>query len=68
MMEQGKLSTDDFELWRSLRSAEMDFFRARWEFLSRSTDKQLTIKQALKSPSDRTTALRILLYLEVEER
>lgn len=67
-MEQGNLSTDNFELWRSLRSAEMDFFSARWEFLSRSTDKQLTIKQALKSPSDRTTALRILLYLEVEER
>ncbi len=60
MMEQGNLPTNDFELWGSLRSAEMDFFRASWEFFSRSTDKQLTIRQALKSPSDRTTALRIL--------
>jgi hypothetical protein len=67
MMEQGNLTTNDFELWGSLRSAEMDFFRACWEFFSRSTDKQLTIRQALKSPSDRTTVLRILLYLEVEE-
>jgi hypothetical protein len=50
MMEQGNLPTNDFELWGSLRSAEMDFFRACWEFFSRSTDKQLTIRQALKSP------------------
>ncbi|ADI63549.1 hypothetical protein Aazo_1253 ['Nostoc azollae' 0708] len=61
MMVQGNLPTNNFELWRSLRSAEMDYCRARWGFFSHSTDKQLTIRQALKSPSDRTTTVRILL-------
>jgi hypothetical protein len=68
MMKQGQLSSNDFTLWSNLRQAEMDFFRIRWDFLSTSNAKELVISQALKSPSDRATALRIILYLEVEER
>ncbi len=46
----------------------MDFFAVRWEFFSGCTDRELVIRQALNNASDRGTALRLLLYLDVKER
>lgn len=68
MMEQKQLTENDFTLWRNLRQAEMDFFAVRWQFLSGCTDRALVIGQALNNASDRGTALRLLLYLDVKER
>jgi hypothetical protein len=67
-MEQKQLTENDFTLWRNFRQAEMDFFAVRWEFFSGCTDRELVIRQALNNASDRGTALRLLLYLDVKER
>lgn len=68
MMEQKQLIENDFTLWHNLRQAEMDFFAVRWQFLSGCTDRALVIRQALNNASDRGTALRLILYLDIKER
>ncbi|HLP88542.1 MAG TPA: hypothetical protein VK184_08130 [Nostocaceae cyanobacterium] len=68
MMKQGKLTENDMILWRNLRKAEIYFSTARGDFLRRCTEKELVIRKALQNPSDRDTALDLLLYLDVEER
>lgn len=68
MMEQKQLTEHDITLWHKLRKAEMDFLAARWELLSRCTDTKSVIKQALNNPSDRNSALELLLYLDLQER
>ncbi|HLO89282.1 MAG TPA: hypothetical protein VK203_30340 [Nostocaceae cyanobacterium] len=68
MMEQEQLTENDLTLWEKLYQAEMDFHTARWEFLKKCNDRELVMRKALKSPSDRDTALDLLLYLDVEKR
>ncbi|HAJ58414.1 MAG TPA: hypothetical protein DCP31_03385, partial [Cyanobacteria bacterium UBA8543] len=67
-MEQGQLTENDIALWHKFRKAEMDFFAVRWELLSSCTDKKSVIKQAFNNPSDRSSALELLLYLDIKER
>ena len=68
MMEQKQLTENDITLWHMFCKAEMDFLAARWELLSRCTDTKSVIKQALNSPSDRYSALQLLLYLDFQRR
>ncbi|HAZ43747.1 MAG TPA: hypothetical protein DDW76_27635 [Cyanobacteria bacterium UBA11369] len=67
-MEQGQLTENDITLWDKLYKAEIELWKARGEFLRKSTNKNLIIKQSLNNQLDRTTGLRLLLDLDVKER
>jgi hypothetical protein len=68
MMEQKQLTENDITLWHMFCKAEMDFLAARWELLSRCTDTKSVIKEALNNGSGRNSALRLLLYLDFQEK
>ena len=68
MMEQKQLTENDITLWRRFCKAERDFLAARWEFLSRCTDTKSVIKQALNNGPGRNSVLRLLLYLDFQEK
>ena len=66
-MEPEKLTENDAELWRKFHQSEGYFYWDRREFLLKCIKRTLAVKNALNNPSNRGTALRLLLYLGVEE-
>jgi hypothetical protein len=58
----------DLELWHQFREKEISYLQTRQNFLYHSIDRIAVLKKALQNPSERGTALRLLEYLDVEER
>ncbi|MEA5514773.1 hypothetical protein [Nodularia sp. UHCC 0506] len=67
-MEQEPLIENDITLWNNFQRSEGKFYWERREFLIGCKNKTQIIKKALNIAGDRGTALRLLLYLNVEER
>ena len=66
-MESEKISQKDIDLWHTLYKVDMALYKARGDFLNFSTNRNLVIHNGLNNPGYRGTALRLLLYLGVEE-
>lgn len=58
----------DTELWHKVFEKEIAYIQARQDFLKNCTDRIGLIKKALHNPTERGTALRLIEYLNLEER
>jgi hypothetical protein len=67
MIQQQPIAKD-LELWHLFWQKEISYLQTRQNFLYHCIDKMTVLKKALQNPSERGTALRLLEYLDVEER
>ncbi|MEQ8465193.1 hypothetical protein [Coleofasciculus sp. E1-EBD-02] len=67
-MFQEQPTNNDIELWQKVFNQETAYIQARQDFLNNSPDRIGFIKKALHNPTERGTALRLIEYLELEER
>src|SRR5947208_10125324 len=69
-MTQKQQTENDSVLWNKLFESEMSFMKARQDFLLDSIDRVAMVKRVLENagPTERGTALRLLEYLNIEER
>lgn len=59
---------NDTQLWHKVFDREIAYIQARQDFLKNCTDRIGLIKKALHNPTERGTALRLIEYLNLEER
>lgn len=63
-----ELTEKETEIWRNLVERELAFIQSRQGFISDCRNRVTLIKKGLHNPIERGTALRVIEYLEVEER
>jgi hypothetical protein len=56
------------EIWHKLVESETVYIESRQNFFRECTNKVAIFQKALHSPAERGTALRLIEYLETEER
>ncbi|MCA1995148.1 MAG: hypothetical protein LDL41_24330 [Coleofasciculus sp. S288] len=66
-MFQEQPTENDTELWHKVFEKEIAYIQARQNFLNNCTDRIELIKKALHNPTQRGTALRLIVYLKIEE-
>jgi hypothetical protein len=67
-MFQEQPTKNDIELWHKVFDQETAYIQSRQYFLNNCPHRIGLIKKALHNPAERGTALRLIEYLEVEER
>jgi hypothetical protein len=67
-MFQEQPTKNDIELWHKVFDQETAYIQSRQDFLNNCPHRIGLIKKALHNPAERGTALRLIEYLEVEER
>ena len=67
-MFQEQPRENDTELWHKVFENEIDYIQSRQDFLNNCTGRIRLIKKALHNPTERGTALRLIEYLNLEER
>lgn len=67
-MFQEQPRENDTELWQKVFEKEIAYIQSRQYFLNNCTDRLGLIKKALRNPTERGTALRLIGYLKLEER
>lgn len=67
-MFQEQPRENNTELWHKVFENEIDYIQSRQDFLNNCTDRIRLIKKALYNPTERGTALRLIEYLNIEER
>lgn len=67
-MLQAQKQEKDIELWQQVVNNEVAYIQTRQSFFAHCKNRVEALKQALHSPVERGTALRVLDYLPVEER
>ncbi|MEP0778147.1 hypothetical protein NDI39_11040 [Microcoleus sp. ZQ-A2] len=67
-MFQEQPRENNTELWHKVFENEIDYIQSRQDFLNNCTDRIRLIKKALHNPTERGTALRLIEYLNLEER
>ncbi|HEY9650961.1 MAG TPA: hypothetical protein V6C95_09880 [Coleofasciculaceae cyanobacterium] len=67
-MFQEQPRENDTGLWHKVFENEIAYIQARQDFLNNCNDRIGLFKKALNNPSERGTALRLLEYLNLEER
>ena len=67
-MFQEQSPKNDAELWHKVFEKEIAYIQARQDFLKNCTNRIELINKALHNPTERGTALRLIEYLNLEER
>jgi len=67
-MFQEQPTKNDIELWHKVFDQETAYIQSRQDFFNNCTDRIGVIRKALHNPTERGTALRLIEYLEVEDR
>ena len=67
-MFQKQPPENDTELWHKVFEKEIAYIQSRQDFINNCTDRIALIKKALQNPTERGTALRLIVYLKLEER
>lgn len=67
-MFQEQPRENNTELWHKVFENEIDYIQSRQDFLKNCTNRTELINKALHNPTERGTALRLIEYLNLEER
>lgn len=67
-MFQEQPTENDTQLWHKVFEKETAYIQARQDFIKNYKDRVGVFKKALNNPTERGTALRLIEYLNLEER